>query len=321
MEEVKYFLSYARKDEEFVLKLANELRAVDVNLWLDKLDILGGQHWDRAVEKALKICQGMIVVLSPESVASDNVMDEVLEARKKEKSVVPILLRSCDIPLCLRRIQYVDFTADYAAGFSQLLRALHIDQPSQLLGAARLKEPVVRHTTTHAQGMPKEVPTPVGSTTTTSGKVQVKLPTKDDFRRLLAPLFSTSLFSLTTFPSVRHEEWNKEWNDFFYVLCKTRSDIASERLRKRRYNSLESGEERSALTKAVELMGRIENDVVSIYGLTFDRTAHMRNTYSKKEFIKKLPRVVSKPTDEFEQKQAQALQELHDFLRSKGYAN
>jgi hypothetical protein len=143
MEEIKYFFSYVRKDSEFVLKLAKELRASGVNVWLDQLDISGGQRWDHAVEGALATCQGMIAVLTPESLVSNNVMDEVSYALEEGKLVVPILLRSCTIPFRLRRVQYIDFTADYDTGFAQLLRALRIDQPSQSLKATVLGE---RHT-------------------------------------------------------------------------------------------------------------------------------------------------------------------------------
>lgn len=128
MEEITYFFSYARRDSEFVLKLAKELREVGAILWLDQLDILGGQRWDRAIEEALGACQGMIVVLSPESLASNNVMDEVSYALEAGKLVVPILLRSGTIPFRLRRVQHVDFTAGYDTGFAQLLRSLHIAQ-------------------------------------------------------------------------------------------------------------------------------------------------------------------------------------------------
>ena len=113
--EVQYFFSYARKDAEFVLKLATKLRAVGVNLWLDQLDILGGQRWDQAVEGALEACQGMIAVLSPESLASNNMMDEVSYALDKEKLVVPVILRPCNIPFRLRRIQHIDFNIDYVS--------------------------------------------------------------------------------------------------------------------------------------------------------------------------------------------------------------
>jgi hypothetical protein len=130
-EELRYFFGYSRKDSECVLRLAKELRAAGANLWLDQLDILGGQHWDRAVEEALNSCNGMIVVLSPDAVASDNVMDEVSYALDEGKLVVPILVRSCDFPLRLRRLHHVDFTADYDTGFAQLLRALHIEPPAE----------------------------------------------------------------------------------------------------------------------------------------------------------------------------------------------
>jgi hypothetical protein len=107
----QYFFSYAHKDSEFVLKLAKELRAIGVKVWLDQLDIFGGQRWDRAIEGALRTCQGMIAVLSPESLASNNVMDEVSYALEEGKLVVPILLRVCVIPFRLRRVQYIDFTS------------------------------------------------------------------------------------------------------------------------------------------------------------------------------------------------------------------
>ena len=155
MEELKYFFSYAREDSEAVLKLARELRAVNVKLWLDQLDIFGGQRWDRAVEEALETCQGMIVFLSPASVASHNVMDEVSYALDEEKLVVPILLRSCAIPFRLRRLQYINFTASYETGFSQLLRALRIDEHSQPLEPAAPQEPLIRDVSVPSKETPQ----------------------------------------------------------------------------------------------------------------------------------------------------------------------
>ena len=129
----KYFFSYARKDSGFVRKLAEELRSSGVNLWLDQLDIVGGEHWDRAVENALNSCKGMILVLSADSVNSNNVMDEVSYALEEGKRIIPVRCRDCDIPFRLRRVQYIDFTIDYEKAFKQLLTALGVDQPLQSL--------------------------------------------------------------------------------------------------------------------------------------------------------------------------------------------
>lgn len=157
-EELKYFFSYARADSESVLRLAKELRAVGANLWLDQLDILPGQHWDRTVEEALKNCKGMIAVLSPDSVASDNVMDEVSYALNQKKLVVPILLRSCSIPLRMQRLQYADFTTDHDAGFSHLLRALGIEQPEKPVESTAAQEPVVQDSTPPPKAKSTEPP-------------------------------------------------------------------------------------------------------------------------------------------------------------------
>ena len=104
--------------------LAKDLRAAGKNLWLDQLDIQPGDAWDRSVEEALKTSPELLAVLSPASVASANVMDEVSFALEERKRVVPILYRKCDIPFRLKRLQYIDFTADYQLGFEALLRVL-----------------------------------------------------------------------------------------------------------------------------------------------------------------------------------------------------
>ena len=136
----KYFFSYARKDSGFVRKLAEELRSSGVNLWLDQLDIVGGEHWDRAVENALNSCKGMILVLSADSVNSNNVMDEVSYALEEGKRIIPVRCRDCDIPFRLRRVQYVDFIIDYEKAFKQLLTALGVNQPLQSLNISSLED-------------------------------------------------------------------------------------------------------------------------------------------------------------------------------------
>jgi hypothetical protein len=127
----KVFFSYARADAEFVLKLANDLRSAGISLWIDQLDIRPGERWDSAVENALKASPCLLVVLSPASVASQNVMDEVAFALENNKTVVPVLHTRCVIPFRIQRLQYIDFTATYNNGLTRLLGALNAVQPSQ----------------------------------------------------------------------------------------------------------------------------------------------------------------------------------------------
>ena len=115
------FISYSRSDSEFAMRLAGDLKAAEAKVWLDKLDISPGQRWDQAVETALNRSSMMLVILSSTSVQSNNVLDEVSFALEEGKAVIPLLIADCPIPFRLRRIQHVDFKADYAHGLTMLL--------------------------------------------------------------------------------------------------------------------------------------------------------------------------------------------------------
>lgn len=120
------FFSYSRHDSEFVLKLAKDLREAGAAVWLDQLDINPGEHWDSALEKALADFPTMLLVLSPSSVESTNVMDEVSFALEENKLVIPLLYHDCKIPFRLRRLQHIDIRVDYEKGLSELLRILGV---------------------------------------------------------------------------------------------------------------------------------------------------------------------------------------------------
>lgn len=132
MKKAQIFFSYARENSKFVLKLAKDLRMTGANIWLDQLDIEVGDRWDQSIHEALKNCETLLVILTPESVNSQNVMDEVSYALEEGKQVMPILHSKCDIPFRVRRLQRVDFTGDYKAGFTQLVHALKVETATDL---------------------------------------------------------------------------------------------------------------------------------------------------------------------------------------------
>ena len=53
-------------------------------------------------------------------------MDEVSFALEEKKQVIPVFHTNCEIPFRLKRLQYIDFSSDYAAGLTQLNQALMI---------------------------------------------------------------------------------------------------------------------------------------------------------------------------------------------------
>ncbi len=125
------FLSYARADAEFAKRLASDLKAKQCSVWIDQIDILPGHRWDQSVEAALANASTVLVVLSPSSVQSENVQDEVGFAIDEGKSITPILHVDCKIPFRLRRWQYVDFRDDYEEALARLVARLAADDDGQ----------------------------------------------------------------------------------------------------------------------------------------------------------------------------------------------
>src|SRR5215472_930044 len=127
---LKAFVSYSRADTDFVLRLCQDLRAVEASIWLDKLDIHPGEEWDQAIERGLSECGLMLVVLSPKSVTSQNVLDEIGYALSRKKPIIPVLYRDCEVPYRLSRIQYIDFRTAYDERLKDLLLAIGDAKPN-----------------------------------------------------------------------------------------------------------------------------------------------------------------------------------------------
>ena len=127
MEPQTIFFSYNRKDAAFALQLAKDLMAKGANVWIDQLSIRPGERWDKAIESALRKADHLLVVLSPASVAADNVLDEVNYAIANKKHIFPAIYKECDIPYRLQGFQYIYFSDNYEQGLNRLLTDLKLE--------------------------------------------------------------------------------------------------------------------------------------------------------------------------------------------------
>src|SRR5215469_3509834 len=98
---LRIFVSYSRQDVGFVERLTNDLLASGLSIWRDAGGIEPGQLWDREVQKALEESDCLLIILSPDAMISENVLDEVSFALNKQKPILPVLYRDCSIPLRL----------------------------------------------------------------------------------------------------------------------------------------------------------------------------------------------------------------------------
>lgn len=106
----RIFISYSRVDEGFAQRVAERLSDWGVEVWIDVASIPAGANWSNAIDEGLRVCDLMLLILSPESMASPNVEDEWQSYRDANKLIIPLLLRPAKIHYQLGRLQYIDFS-------------------------------------------------------------------------------------------------------------------------------------------------------------------------------------------------------------------
>jgi len=117
------FLSYSRKDQNFALELAQRMKQRNVPVWVDQWDIPPSANWPREVQSAIQSCTHVLLVLSPNSIASKEVRSEMYYASDSGKIILPVICAPCDIPLRIRPLQYVDFTSlDYSTALEKVIK-------------------------------------------------------------------------------------------------------------------------------------------------------------------------------------------------------
>jgi CRP-like cAMP-binding protein len=105
----RVFVSYARADQGFVSRLSTSLLKQQIDVWLDVYRLEPGKSWARQIGEALDACQMMLLVLSPASVASENVEDEWNYYLDQKKPIIAVLHERCKIPYRLSKLHFIDF--------------------------------------------------------------------------------------------------------------------------------------------------------------------------------------------------------------------
>lgn len=120
---MKIFVSYARVDKPFCIRIIETMNAHEV--WYDQR-LYAGQDWWKEIQRRLAWCEVFVYLLSPESVASRNCRRELAIARHLKRDIIPVLIDSDTVlPEAMRAWHYVDLSnALTAQNVSRLLNAI-----------------------------------------------------------------------------------------------------------------------------------------------------------------------------------------------------
>jgi hypothetical protein len=125
---MKLFISYSSRDRDVANLVKQSLEAAGYIAWIDHVSIQGGKLWFAEIARAIHNCDICILLVSPDSVESKFVLDEVALAREKKKIVIPLIIRSTRIPrdmeLLLAGRQHIVTTDDFDTGIERLHQTL-----------------------------------------------------------------------------------------------------------------------------------------------------------------------------------------------------
>ncbi len=126
------FISYSRRDKDFVQRLHAALTARDYDVWVDWNDIPPSARWLDEIRAGITGADCVVYVISPESVASDVCTRELELAAEEHKRIVPVVHRDPDgavVPEIAAALNWVFLRAedDFHAGVQTLAAALETD--------------------------------------------------------------------------------------------------------------------------------------------------------------------------------------------------
>jgi hypothetical protein len=125
------FISYAYEDQVFAKWLARKLALYGYGVWIDQIQILGGESWVKDVDVAIQERSFRVLgLLSKASIAKDNPRKERTQALKLGKQrqtddfLITLNLDGSQPDWTLSDISWISFRGSWADGLRRLLKKL-----------------------------------------------------------------------------------------------------------------------------------------------------------------------------------------------------
>ena len=118
------FISYSRRDEEFVERLRESLADNGKDVWVDREDIGPAVEWRREIELGIEGADIFTFVITPDALRSEPCRRELEHAVSTQKRIVPLLRHEPDglpVPEQLANRNFIYFRTDCTSTSKMLL--------------------------------------------------------------------------------------------------------------------------------------------------------------------------------------------------------
>ena len=126
------FISYSRKDSDFVRKLNIALQNAGKTTWFDQESIAAGMKFEEELYRGINAADNFLFIISPNAVESSYCKTEINYAQKQGKRLLTLLSTETlaeSLPSTLRSLNWIDFAGNaFDKAFQNLIQSLDIDQ-------------------------------------------------------------------------------------------------------------------------------------------------------------------------------------------------
>lgn len=147
--EKEIFISYSRRDQEFVTRLASDLDRQVAGVWFDQSTIQVGENWHAEIIEGIRECKAFILVLSPDAAESRYVREELNKALELGKPIIPVLYRPAkwigELETLVTDVQTLDLrSGSYTENFQKLVDGLVAAGAARISGYEKpfMRQPV-----------------------------------------------------------------------------------------------------------------------------------------------------------------------------------
>ncbi len=123
------FISHASENREFIeQQIIPPLEKAGIGYWYSKEDIQSASEWERSILSGLEHCEWFFIAMSPESLRSEWVKDELFWAiDNRPDRILPVVIAACDpveFHIRMRRLQVIDFTDNTSDSQEMMIAAI-----------------------------------------------------------------------------------------------------------------------------------------------------------------------------------------------------
>jgi len=87
------YISYSHKDIKFADRIAKAIEKNGINVWIDRENMVPAASWTQQIYQAIENAEAFFFLISPDSIKSRLLQNEISHAVNNNKRIISILIR------------------------------------------------------------------------------------------------------------------------------------------------------------------------------------------------------------------------------------